>query len=245
MFREAIAALYGLKPKQSYTIQGLIDLAYTKEELRLQVNEEILETRSPTQDGEIEASEAERSWTLLNSFPRYDDISDEFKSPAKWVQRASYGGLKIAREWQVIFPYSFKVTIGVSLQQEPDHRNFIDFLTRDVELPLKDLVCYGLNIHPDRFQQTPDCGDLLANIYSELRNEIDVSDIDELRDKKMPVSSFLGHCQRYNHSLHAKCVGWSSWMTQHAELRNHLSGVSRQHLWNIFSSGLRECFCSS
>ena len=164
---------------------------------------------------------------VLNSFRGYDDIPKEYRTPAKWVQRASYGGLKIAREWEVIFPYSFKVRLGVSLEQEPNYREFLDCLARNLEISPRDFVCYALNIHPDRFDQTPECGPLLAHFYYEIRSDLDVSDMDELRNTKVAVSWFKDHSQAYSHLLDARYVGWLSWITQHSKLVSHLSGIER------------------
>ena len=218
---EAIAVLYGYRPERN--VDKLIDLACEREALQRQFSELIQETLVPAQEDKKKLGKLERYRDVLNSYRKYDDIPKKFSAPPKWVQRASYGGLLIAREWEVIFPYSFKGRLGVSLQQEPDYREFLDCLAQRLEISTKDLVCYALNIHPDRFGQTPECGNLLAHIYSELWREAEIADIEELRNRKVAVAWFLDHCQAYNHLLDARFLGWQSWFKQHSELANHLS----------------------
>ena len=233
---EAITALYGYELKRNHAIDELINLACKREALQLQFSELLLETRSPTPAGIREIGEDAQSREerlliarreILISYCKYSDIPETFRTPQKWVQRASYNGLTIAREWEAIFPYNVKRGSGFSLQQEPDYREFVDCLMCDLEVSLKDLVCYGLNVHLDQFEKTPACCELLAHIYSELWRESEINDLDELRNKKVAVSWFLNHCQAYKHLLDVKFFDWISWSTQHSDLVSHLSGNER------------------
>ena len=231
--REAISALYGYKLRRNHAIDDLINLTCKREALQLQFSELILETRIPAQADNWETREGEisreeklliiRRETLI-SYCDYNSLPEKFRTPAKWVQRASYNGLTIVREWKAIFPYSVKLNAVLSPQQELDYREFVDWLTRELEAPPKDLVCFAFNIHSERFEQTPDCGDLLAHIYSDLWME-EVADIEELLNKKIMVSWFLERCQAYK--LDRKFLDWVSWVTRHPELISYLSGNER------------------
>ena len=225
--REAIAVLYGYRPQQKLAEQ--INAASAAEAFQRQFNELMLDTRFPLQEDDWEPSEEvldarDRPQEILLHYLEYDNLAERFRSPPHWVQRASFNGLKIAREWEVIFPYSLKMRLGVSLQQEPDYRDFVDSLTRNMELLAKDFVCYALNVHPDRFNQSSESRELLAHLYSEMRRESDFSDIDELRNTKLAVSWFQDHCQASKHSLDAGFLDWVSWFKKHPKLRSHLSG---------------------
>lgn len=230
--REAIPALYGYKLNRNHTIVELINMACSREELQLQLSELIIETQRPAQadNREMGVDECSREERLLEArreiligYCKYKNAAAIFNAPAKWVQRASYNGLTIAREWEAIFPNSVKMKAMISPRQEPDYREFIDCLTRNLKVSTRDIVCYGLNIHPNQFGETSACGDLLAHIYSELWQEEDIGDLEELRNKKVSVSWFLNHCQMYNYLLDAKFLGWMSWAKRHSKLVKHLS----------------------